>query len=99
MPGDGRIRPQGERCRRTIPRQAWLATKKNSLNEEDIPLFTHRRCLIGERRSSLALRSGWHHPASAYRRNEMIFRTRSSMTDFPGAVVAPYLAGPELRSP
>jgi hypothetical protein len=29
------------------------------LNEEDFPLFTHRRCPIGERRSRLALRSGW----------------------------------------
>jgi hypothetical protein len=27
---------------------------KDSLNEEDFPLFTHRRRPIGERRSSLA---------------------------------------------
>jgi hypothetical protein len=26
-----------------------------------------------------------YHPASSCRRNEMIFRTQSSMTDFPGA--------------
>jgi hypothetical protein len=32
---------------------------KVSLNEEDFPLFTHRRRPIGERQSSLALRSGW----------------------------------------
>jgi len=52
MPGNGRFPPQSERCRRTIPRQASLATMKNRLNEEDIPLFTHHRCPIGERQST-----------------------------------------------
>jgi hypothetical protein len=35
---------------------------KNRLNEKDFPLFTHRQCPIGERRSGLALRSGWRAP-------------------------------------
>jgi hypothetical protein len=44
MRGDGWFRPQSER-------QPWLAPddEKKSLNEEDFPLFTHRRCPIGER--------------------------------------------------
>jgi hypothetical protein len=39
-------------------RPDWRPMMKNSLNEEDFPLFTHRRRPIGERGSSLALRSG-----------------------------------------
>jgi hypothetical protein len=29
--------------------RGWRPTMKKSLNEEDFPLFTHRRCPIGER--------------------------------------------------
>ncbi len=41
MPRDGRAQARRERRRHTIPSQAGLASSiKNSLNEEDIPLFT-----------------------------------------------------------
>lgn len=61
MPRDKRYPHQREPLRKKIPgrlRGAFLSPKA-SLNEEDFPLFTHRRGPIGERRSSLALRSGW----------------------------------------
>src|ERR1700730_9312604 len=73
---------------RKIPNSPrWVSLAKKSLNEGDFPLFTQRRCPIGERRQ--VVRSGpagrEYPPASSCRRNEMIFRARSSMTDFPGA--------------
>jgi hypothetical protein len=60
MPGDGRFRLQSEpSAPNPQPGLVGRPTMKVSLNEEDFPLFTHRRRPIGERQSSLALRSGW----------------------------------------
>jgi hypothetical protein len=60
MLGDGRF-PLGASVSsaKSPADPGWRPTTKNSLNEEDFLLFIHRRRPIGERRSSLALRSGW----------------------------------------